>query len=302
MQAWETKNMLITGASGLVGKPLQKRLRELGHQVFCLKREPTRTSAFSWQPDQNQLWLDPSTKLDIVIHLAGAGISEKRWSKKIKKEILQSRVLGTELLCSTLLSRPVKPELLISASAIGFYGNSGSTPVDESAANGEGFLAEVARSWENAAQAAVTAGIRTVFLRSGVVLSSQGGLLQRMLTPFKLGLGGKIGDGRQYLSWVSITDLLNIIIATIENTSLSGPVNAVSPNPVTNQDFTKQLAKHLHRPQLLPLPQWLAKLAFGEMADELLLAGQAVEPTKLLDSNFQFTHKNLKRALESLLP
>jgi uncharacterized protein (TIGR01777 family) len=233
--------------------------------------------------------------------LAGESVAAHRWSAKVKQEIRDSRVRGTTLLCETLACMAKKPTALVSASAIGYYGDRGDEPLDETSPRGSGFLAEVCEEWEAATKSARDANIRVVNLRIGVVLSPKGGALATMLTPFKLGVGGVIGSGRQYFSWITLDDLVRTIQFALNASALSGPVNAVAPNPVTNREFTKTLGRVIERPTIVPMPAFAAKLAFGEMADEMFLAGARVSPAALTAAQFQFEHPQLEPALRHLL-
>jgi len=293
-------NILITGASGLIGNALTKHFSESGHHVIPLVREHS-VNPFSWQPDKGLINLDHSVNLDVVINLAGPGVADKRWSSTRKRQLLESRVNGTRLLSEALARREQKPQILISASAIGYYGPRDEEPVDESSESGSGFLAEIARQWEAATEAAENAGIRTVHSRFGIVLSEDGGALARMLLPFKLGLGGVIGTGKQMMSWISIHDLTRVFDFLIDRQEISGAVNIVAPSPVSNREFTQVLGKVLGRPTFLPMPTLQARLLFGEMAEEILLTGARVLPTRLLNSGFKFAEPDLERALRAVL-
>jgi hypothetical protein len=236
-----------------------------------------------------------------VVHLAGENIADGRWSKKKKDRILNSRVHGTKFLAAYFAGTDFKPELIISASAVGFYGEHGTEIIDESFASGSGFLAGVCQQWENSANIAEEAGIRVVNARFGAVLSSSGGALKKMLLPFKMGLGGIIGSGEQYFSWVSIDDAVRIIQHIIADDSIRGPVNFAAPNAVSNREFTKTLGRVLRRPTIFPLPAVVARLAFGEMADELLLTPIRVYPKKIVESGYKFLHPELGEALKHIL-
>ena len=295
-------NILITGASGLLGSTLVAALKDRQDTPFCLVRKPPQNAnEIQWQPDQGHIDVASLPQIDAVVHLAGENIAGGRWTVERKKRIRDSRVDSTLLLSKTLASLDQRPHTLISASAIGYYGHRADEELTEKSPSGIGFLPEVGQAWENAAQPAIDGGIRTVFPRIGVVLTPEGGALQKMLLPFKLGLGGVVGSGKQYMSWISKQDLINVILFALDTPSLSGPVNAVSPNPVTNRVFTKTLGKVLSRPTLFPLPAFAAKLALGEMADALLLASTRVLPTQLQAENFSFTHADLDPTLQYLL-
>jgi uncharacterized protein (TIGR01777 family) len=239
--------------------------------------------------------------LDAAVHLAGENLATGRWTAEKKARIRESRVNGTRFLCEALVRLAQPPKALMCASAIGYYGDRGEAILREDSPAGSGFLAEVCRAWEGAAAAAVQQGIRVVHLRIGVVLSPAGGALAKMLTPFKMGLGGKIGSGQQYMSWIALDDLLGIIHHALTSDTLQGPVNAVAPQPVTNVEFTTTLGRVLARPTLLPMPAFAARLAFGEMAQELLLASTRVVPASLLASGYGFRYPELEGALRHLL-
>jgi len=244
---------------------------------------------------------DAMKNCQAVVHLAGENVAGGRWSEAFKRRILESRTKGTRLLAETLAGLELKPSVLVSASATGYYGHRGDEEVDELAPSGNGFLAEVCREWEAAAQPAHDADVRLVKLRIGPVLSPDGGALAKMLPPFKLGLGGVIGSGRQYFSWITLDDLVSAIVFALENESLVGPVNAVAPGAVTNREFTKTLGRVLGRPTIFPLPAFAARLAFGEMADEMLIGGVRVAPHELTAARFEFAYPELEPALRHLL-
>ena len=291
--------ILVSGVSGPIGTALLPALRERGYQVTRLVRG-TRTgeNQIAWDPGQ-PLRPQSVSGFDGVIHLAGESVVG-RWTESKKRGIFDSRVQGTRHLAEALAEAPQRPPVLITGSATGFYGSRGEEILTEDSALGQGFLPEVCREWEAAAEPAEEAGIRTTQMRIGVVLSPTGGALQRMLLPFRLGLGGRIGDGRQWWSWIEVQDLVGAILFVLRG-ALTGAVNAVGPTPVTNAEFTKTLAETLHRPAIFPMPAFAARLAFGQMADELLLASQRVEPKKLLASGFSFRHGDLKQALADIL-
>ena len=294
--------ILVTGASGLIGRALTTRLKADGHNVVvAVRREARRNDEIQWDPAAGVLSPSAFDGVDAVIHLAGAGIGDKRWSDAYKKEVLESRTRSTALLAQTMAQLPHKPSVFLSGSAIGFYGATHEEKLDEASVAGEGFLAEVCVQWEKAAQPAIDAGIRTVFLRTGIVLSPEGGALKKQLPLFKLGLGGKFGNGRQWQSWISITDEVNAIVHLLTS-SLSGPVNLTAPEPVTNAEFTKTLASVVSRPALVPIPSFGPKILLGnELADALLFTGQRVIPAALTRDGFVFTHQTLDVALRALL-
>ena len=294
--------ILITGASGLIGQALTKQLNASGHTtVAAVRREPRRNDEVQWNPTTGEMSPSAFDGIDAVVHLAGAGIGDKRWTDAYKMEILQSRTLGTALLADTMASLDKKPSVFLSGSAIGIYGQRDDTELDEDATIGTGFLADVCRDWEAASAAASAAGIRTVLLRTGIVLSPKGGALKKQLPLFKLGLGGKFGNGKQWQSWISITDEVNAIIHLLTS-NLSGAVNLTAPNAVTNAEFTRVLASVVSRPAILPIPSFGPKLLLGgELADALLFTGQRVVPNALVADGFHFAHPTLDVALRALL-
>ena len=297
-----SKNVLVSGASGFIGTHVTKLLADHGYNVIMLSRSArgSRKNVVRWSPTEGEIDTNGLTDLNAVVHLAGESIAG-RWTADKKSRIENSRVLGTKLLSETLANLSKKPEVLISASAVGIYGDRESELLDESSEPGEGFLADVAVKWEEATSPAKKAGIRVCNLRIGLVLGNDGGALEKMLLPFKFGVGGKIGDGKQYWSWIAIDDLESIIFYLIENKSIEGPINAVAPNPVTNSEFTSELGKTLNRPTLIPLPAFAAKGLLGEMAEETMLSSTKVMPKKLLDAGFEFKYTDLKKALSGIL-
>jgi uncharacterized protein (TIGR01777 family) len=294
-------NILITGSSGLIGTALKKSLAAAGHSVFPLVRKNLPGEPFYWSPAEKIIHLDDSIKIDAVINLAGVNIADKRWNQQRKMQILNSRENATQLLSNALAHLTDKPKVFISASAIGFYGDTGEKSVDENSPAGSGFLAEVAIRWEQATLPAEQAGIRTVHIRTGVVLSTHGGILKQMMLPFSLGLGGIVGNGKQYLSCVSINELTGMMQFILDNESISGAVNLVSRKPVRNIEFTRALGKALHRPTIFPLPAAIARIMFGEMADALLLSSTRVYPARLEQAGYPFLDDDLEKTLKSLL-
>lgn len=298
--------ILVSGSSGLVGSALLPVLRSAGHEVVRLVRGPSGLSGpgdatVQWDPEKGELDGSRLEGIEAVVHLAGENIAARRWTAAQKARIRDSRVRGTALLSDRLANLAQPPATLVAASAIGFYGDRGDELLDEDSASGNDFLSEVCRQWEAASLPASEKGIRVVRLRLGIVLSPRGGALAKMLLPFKLGAGGKIGSGRQHLSWIALDDAVGAIGHALTDSNLSGPVNAVAPNPATNLEFTKTLGKVLSRPTLFPMPGFAARIAFGEMAEALLLAGARVEPRRLAGSGYSFQFPTLEGALRHLL-
>lgn len=295
-------HVIVSGSTGLVGSALIPRLTESGHRVTRLVRTipAAGEDAVGWDPAAGTVNAAGLEGADAVVHLAGESIAG-RWTKEKKARIRDSRVHGTRVLCEALAKLERRPSVLVSASAIGYYGDRGDEVLTEDSAPGHNFLAEVCRDWERATDPAAERGIRVVLLRYGVVLSPTGGALAQMLTPFRLGAGGRIGSGRQYLSWIALDDAVGATQHAVVTESLRGPVNGVAPEPVTNQQFTKALGRVLGRPTVLPMPRFAARLAFGQMADELLLASARVEPTRLLQTGYAFRHPDLESALRHVL-
>ena len=298
-RAW---TVAVTGASGLIGSALVTGLTSAGHRVVRVVRGAGAASVAGqrlarWDPESGALEPSALAGADAVVHLAGESVAGGRWTEAKKRRIRSSRVDVTRRLAEALprLERP--PRLLVSASAVGYYGDRGSEILREDSSPGPGFLAEVCREWEAATDPAARAGIRVVRLRIGMVLSRRGGALGAMLTPFRLGAGGPVGSGVQWVSWIAIDDLVGAILHALATESLAGPVNAVAPEPVTNRELARTLGRVLRRPALLPLPAVAARLLFGQMADELLLASARVEPARLRATGFTFRHARLEDAL-----
>jgi len=296
-------NVAVSGASGLIGAALVSSLEAQGHRAIRLVRRMPR-------PDEDALRWDPSTGVltpagpsvaDAVVHLAGDSILGLRWTAEKKRRIRESRTTATRLLVETLTRLTNPPAVLVCASGIGYYGSRGDEVLTEDSRPGTGFLADLARDWEAATATAIARGIRVVNLRLGVVLSARGGALATMLTPFRMGLGGVIGDGAQWMSWIALDDVIGAIRHALTTDALRGPVNTVAPAPVTNADFTRTLGRVLGRPTLIPLPAFAARLALGEMADELALVSQRVMPARLLASGFAFRRPTLKDTLRAAL-
>jgi hypothetical protein len=295
--------ILVTGSTGMVGSALVPFLAAGGHDVVRLVRgdAPPGAPAARWDPAAGRIDSGGLEGLDAVVHLAGENIAAGRWTAARKARIRDSRVNGTRLLAGALARLQRRPRVLVCASAVGFYGDRGDEVLRETSHPGTGFLPEVCREWEAAAEPAARAGVRVVNARIGFVLSPSGGGLKKMLPPFRLGLGGPIGDGRQYVSWVSIEDVTGVILHAVRSQALVGPVNTVAPNPVTNREFTRTLARILSRPAIFPMPAFAARLAFGELADAILLSSQRVEPARLKASGYEFRHPHLDDALRALL-
>jgi len=290
--------IVITGASGMIGRALLARLRLNGKRVRRLvrTREGEDPDDIIWDPMRGTLEPRELEGAEAVIHLAGEPIAQ-RWTGARREAIRESRVRGTELLSRALVALDRKPSVLLSGSAVGYYGDRGDEAVDEESAPGTDFLAGVAREWEAATGAAKDAGVRVVLLRTGIVLSPRGGALERLLPPFRLGVGGPIGTGRQWMSWIALEDHLRAMEHAIATVGLHGPVNLVAPNPVTNAEFAATLGRVLGRPALVPVPRFALELLYGEMARSTILAGQRVLPRKLLRSGFHFAHPTLEEAL-----
>lgn len=295
--------ILISGSHGMIGSAVLTFFRQAGHDVFRLVRTNAKQKdEISWDPSTGRF--DNSAQLenlDAVVHLAGDPIADGRWDSAKKTRIEQSRLLPTQALASKLTMLNVPPKVFVCASAIGFYGDRGEEILTEKSASGKGFLPSVCRGWEQATESAAQRGIRVVNIRIGIVLSPLGGALKKMLLPFKLGLGGRLGSGTQYMSWVTLDDVVGIIAEAVQNTSLRGPVNAVAPTAVTNQEFTTVMGRLLNRTTIFPVPAFAVRTLFGEMGDALLLAGARVVPEKLQSAGYKFNHPELEEALKHLL-
>ena len=291
----------ITGATGLIGSALVEALEANGHTTLKIGRSVSGPGTLRWDPQNGDLNAEALEGIDGFVHLAGEGISEKKWDDEQKKKILESRTGGTELVASTLASMANPPSVLVSGSAIGFYGDREQNDLDEHSTRGTGFMSDVVVAWEAAAQAAVDAGIRVAFSRTGIVLSPKGGALGTMLPFFKLGIGGRIGNGKQQMSWISLNDMVRALIHLLES-DLSGPVNLTAPNPVSNNEFTKALGKTLSRPTLLPTPTPALYVMLGkELARELLFSSAKIHPKVLLESGFDFAEPTIEQALAAEL-
>jgi uncharacterized protein (TIGR01777 family) len=299
----DAKRIVIAGASGLIGSHLGPFLAGRGHDVVRLVRHRPASAGAEvyWNPATGELDVAALGDVDAAINLAGASIAGGRWTREYKAEIYDSRVKSTELLCRTLAGLARPPQVLISASAVGYYGNRGEERVDEEAAPGGGFLSQVCQAWEAATAHASGAGIRVVHLRFGLVLSGDGGALAKMRTPFRLGLGGVVGSGRQYMSWIAMADVLGVIEFALGTPGVNGPVNATSPAAVTNREFTKTLGQVLRRPTIVPLPGFAVRAMFGEMGQACLLEGVRAAPQRLIESGYSFRHATLESALRAEL-
>ncbi|MSR19420.1 MAG: TIGR01777 family protein [Gemmatimonadetes bacterium] len=289
----------ITGAAGMVGQSLTHFLTTGGHRVvrFVRDRRSVGDGAIYWNPAAGEIDAAGLAGADAVVHLAGTSIGSGRWTDARMRSILDSRVQGSELIARTLAEMKSGPRVLVSASAVGFYGDRGAESLAEDAKGGSGFLADVCRAWEGATRSAERAGLRVVLLRSGIVLSPAGGALGQMLLPFKMGVGGRIGSGKQYLSWVDLDDHVALIVHAIYTKSLSGPVNATAPHPVTNAAFTSALGRALGRPTIVPVPAFAVKAAFGQLGTEALLWGQRVLPAKATQAGFRFFYEGMEESL-----
>lgn len=294
--------VLVSGSSGLIGSKLVTELTRAGYEAVRLvrSREKARSNAVYWNPAKNEIDREGLERLDAVVHLAGENIAKGRWTDGLKRRIRDSRVKGTRLLCETLAGADSPPHTFVLGAATGIYGNRGDELVHEDSPPGEGFLAEVCREWEAAVEP-IEKKMRVVKIRTGMVLSSRGGALARMLPPFKLGLGGKLGSGQQYMSWITLDDLVQIIEFALNNRAVSGPLNAVAPQPVTNSRFTGIVGKVLRRPTIFFVPAFVLKLILGEMAEEMLLSSLRAHPSQLEKHGFEFTHPDLTTALTDLL-
>jgi hypothetical protein len=292
--------IILTGATGFIGTRLRDHLVRQGHELVCLSRRAvSRPGWYAWDPENGPPPQEALLGAGAVVHLAGEPVAQ-RWSAEVKRRILSSRVQGTRSLVRALGALPVRPTVLVSASAIGYYGSRGDEILAESAAPGSGFLPEVCVEWERAAQTAAELGLRVVSLRIGAVLDPAGGALAQMLPPFRAGLGGPIAGGQAWMSWIHLHDLVRMFAWAVENQALAGPVNAVAPNPVKNEIFTRSLGAALHRPALFPVPALALKMLYGEMAG-IVLASQRVAPERALKAGFQFDWPELDPAFRELL-
>ena len=293
-------NVLIGGSNGLIGKELVNRLRSEGHRVICLvRREPFSSEEIQWDIPNRKINVKDVSSIDGVIHLGGAPIADRRWSDSVCEELRSSRILSTELLVETLKEANVSPKVFICASAIGIYGDRLDEKLTERSSVGSGFLAGLTSDWEKMASKASIE--RVIYARFGIVLSPTGGALGKMLLPFRLGVGGRLGAGHHYMSWITLSDAVSALMFMLESSNSKGPINIVSPSPVRNEEFTRILGKVLGRPALLPVPSFALRLLFGSMVDEVLLSSQRVIPDVLLREGFKFDDSNLETALSEML-
>ena len=295
--------VLISGGSGLVGSALTSALRADGHSVSHFVR-PGRTAApgdVLWNPSRATVDVPALEGYDAIVHLSGASIADGRWTVERKAVLRSSRLDSTRVLVDSLTHLKQPPRVFVCASAIGFYGDRGDELLTETSGCGNDFLSVLCRAWESEAARAAASGIRTVMTRFGVILATQGGALPRMLTPFKLGVGGRLGSGKQWISWIALEDVVKALRAAIDNQNLSGPVNVVAPQPLQNDEFTRVLAGVMHRPAIFPAPAFALRLALGQMADALLLSSQRVQPEKLAKTGHNFRYETLRPALQAIL-
>ena len=295
--------IVVSGSRGLVGTALIPLLKQSKHQVHRLVRDSVSAheGEIGWDPERGEIKHEKLEGIDAVVHLAGESIAEGRWTEAKKARIRESRVAGTRLISEALAKLECKPSVLVCASAIGYYGDRADQPCDESGGPGDGFLPDVCVAWEEASRPAAEAGIRVVNLRLGIVLSTKGGALSKMLLPFRLGVGGVMGNGRQMWSWISLADVVRAILHCVNDHTIIGAVNGVAPKAVTNREFTKTLGRVLRRPTIFPMPAFAARLALGEMVDGLILCSAHIVPQALEDSGFVFEHRDLEAALSDLL-
>jgi uncharacterized protein len=295
------RKILFSGASGMLGTALRHSLAAEFGTLQLVRRQPATSAEIEWHGLQPLAQISALEGITATIHLSGANVAGKRWTPAYKRKLVESRVDSTRALAQTLTQLKFPPKVLLIASGTGIYGNRGNESLDESSTPGTGFLADLCRAWEEAAQPAVQAGIRVIHLRCGLVLGSEGGALTRMLPIFRLGLGGPLGSGRQWMSWIALTDLIAAVRFLLAEQNLSGPINIVSPEPVTSAAFAHALGRAMHRPAFLPAPAFALRLAFGEMADEALLSGAKVLPKRLLDAGFSFSYPRIDEAIRAVL-
>jgi len=294
-------SVAVTGASGLLGAALMPALRSAGWTPRAVVRRSARGGEVQWDPAAGTIDQAALEGVSAAVHLAGESIAAGRWTDETKRRIRDSRVLGTRLLAESLAHLRTRPRVLVSASAVGIYGDRGDDRLDEASELGADFLARVGKEWEAAARPAADAGVRVVYLRFGIVLAREGGALGRMLTPFRLGLGGPLGSGRQWMSWIALDDAVRAVLEVLRNEAARGPINAVAPEPVRNAEFAARLGEALHRPAVIPAPAFALRALFGELADGALLASQRVYPARLAALGFHFHYPTLPAALEAIL-
>ncbi len=295
--------VVVSGSTGLIGRSVVAALGARGDAVTPLVRRPPTEDEARWDPLAGTIDAGALEGADAVVHLAGAGIGDKRWSAARRREIVSSRVQSTALLARTLVGLHRPPTVMVSASAVGFYGDRGDEELTEASPAGTGFLADVCRAWEDATEPAAHGGLRVVRLRSGVVVAAHGGALARQLPLFRLGVGGRLGSGRQWLSWISLSDEVGAVLHALDEPALQGPVNATAPAPVTNRDFTSALGRALHRPAVMAVPGFALRVALGsELASEMVLGGQRALPTRLTATGYVFEHPDIDSALLAVLP
>ena len=295
--------ILLSGASGMLGKAIASRLEDQGNRVLTLVRRRTESAdELSWDPAGAGIAEPQKLEgLAAAVHLSGANVASRRWTAAFKREMAESRIQSTRVLSETLAGLKQPPKVLATASAIGFYGDRGDEMLDEGSPAGDGYFPELCQAWEDAARPAAEAGIRVVHPRFGMVVGRDGGAMARLAPLFRLGLGGRLGSGRQWMSWVAEEDAASAVVFALENAAISGAVNVVSPQPVTNAAFTRELGRAVHRPAILPAPAFALRLAFGAMADEALLASQRVLPKRLTQAGFAFAYPTLPQALAAVL-
>ncbi|MEP6493439.1 MAG: TIGR01777 family oxidoreductase [bacterium] len=300
-ESWSPIVIAISGSSGLIGSAVAKSLTRLGHTVRCLVRRDARTAnEISWDPQHDTIDAARFAGVDVVINFAGENLAQ-RWTDGVKRRVRESRVSGTRLLARTAAAANPKPRAFLTGSAIGVYGNRGDEILDETSDLGTDFLSTVCKDWEAAAMPAADAGIRVVALRTGLVLARDRGLLVNFLRPFRLGIGGRLGSGRQWMSWITLADYVDAVVLLIRQEEIAGPVNLTAPNPVTNAEFTQTLARVLRRPAIIPVPRFALTLLLGQMAEDMALASQCVRPRRLLDHGFAFGSSTLEAGLRSAL-
>ena len=297
MDGEEREKVLLSGSSGMLGRAIGAALKRQRIPLLRLVRhEPQNSGEVLWNPAAGLIDAQALEGAAAAVHLSGANVTERRWTEKYKREMTDSRVQSTRLLAETLARLSKPPRVLVTASAVGIYGNRGDEILDENSPPGRGYFPDLCHTWEAAARPAIACGIRVVHLRFGIVIGKDGGVMARLAPLFRLGLGGRLGNGRQWMSWVSEADVVSAALFALEKTDLAGPVNVVAPQPVTNAEFTRVLGQAVHRPALLPAPAFALRLAFGEMADEALLASTRAVPNRLRQAGFVFAHPTLAEA------